>query len=1416
MARGGTLAFDALRLEGGLSSPDHLEQVARQRADRQSEADYGIPRGLALRDEIGRAFRIGQALWEDFARARRRTDRAAHEASQAFVTALLAQAFGFTDLAPATVQEIDGRRYPIGHLARGGVPIVIAPHTLDLDTPDARFADTRRRSATQLAQEFLNASSESNWAIVSNGNSLRLIADSVTLTRPAYLEADLERIFTEQRYADFSALWLTLHASRFPDAGTRGTDCVLEVWRRASREQGTRARERLRDGVAEALLELGNGFLQHPANTALRVALNDGRLSRDAYFQQLLRLVYRLIFLFTVEDRELLHPPGADRHAVQLYADGYSARRLRNRALRRAGYDRHADLWQGLVIVFRALARGEPQLAMPALGGLYADAQCPDLDTAQLANRALLAAVAQLAWFRDGAVLSRVRYRDMGPEELGSIYESLLELVPEVDLHARSFGFIGLENAANTKGSARKLTGSYYTPDSLVQQLLKTALDPVLEARLAAHPERPVDALLSLTIIDPACGSGHFLLAAARRVADRVALARTDGHPRPEDYRRALRDVIAHCIFGVDRNPMALELARMALWLEAYTPETPLAFIDHHLVCGDALLGLMDFSVLAEGIPEAAFKPLAGDDAETVRELAQRNRAALKLFEKERRIGTLPLQPTATREALAALDAAADDTLAAVAAKEAAWRALERDAYASSLAQAADVLVAAFLLPKPKGADIPTSETLYHLLHGSLSAGDAARVQRAQAAARDARVMHWPIAFAQVMARGGFDVVLGNPPWERIKLQEEEFFTSRAPSVAAAQNKAERARRIKALAQAPEGSPDRRVFEEFVTAKRIAAAASAFAHTSIRFPLTGVGDVNTYALFAETAKALVGPQGRAGIIVQSDIALADSCKGFFGEVATTGRLISLHDFMNLERLFPHIHLTNPRFCLLTLGAPGAARAATFSFGNTNAEHLADARRQFTLTAEDLLRLNPNTRTAAIFRSHADAELTKKIYARVPVLWQEEIKDAGGNVVQPEVNAWGLRFQTMFHMANDSWLFHGSPASDRLPLYEAKLIHQFDHRWATFLPAYGGGEPESRDVAPEEKADPSFVVRPRYWVDEREVLLRIARLPEMVLKALRKAGSEAQVLALRLWAAGHLRAHGDRALADRLLQQVVEAPAKVRNELGLKSAPLPQVADSLLREAAWPAAAVEAVLAWGKAVSAKQLDECLAVLLDEASPRWLMGWRDITNATNERTVIAGALPRVGVGNKIPLFLFANQSGAAAAAFIANLGSLVLDFCARQKIGGTTLNFFLLKQFPVLPPTGYTDADLRFIVPRALELTFTAHDLKPFYDDIVADDPAFDPRTGGARGKPFGWDSLRRAQLRAELDAYFARLYGLSRDELRFILDPRDIMGPDYPSETFRVLRDNELREFGEYRTRRLVLEAWDRLHAGALR
>ncbi|MCC6528846.1 MAG: N-6 DNA methylase [Pseudomonadales bacterium] len=1294
------LAYDALTLEGSLFNAEWLAKVAHLEAPRQQPDDYAIPAGLNLRDEIARAWRMAQAQWLKFQPTLATpTPTPTPVTAERFVTALL-ETVGFDALAKRAEPIVLGERsFPISH-TQGHVPVLIAAPSEGLDDGHARFGEAgRRRSPFGLLQEYLNAADAALWGLVSNGLKLRLVRDNLSLTRPAWLEADLERIFTEERFADFSALWLTLHASRFGRPDGDPADCALEVWRQVGQQTGIRARDELRRGVERAILELGQGFLAEPANTELRAALITGQLTPAGYFQQLLRLVYRLIFLLTVEERGLLHPPASDPAAQRLYERGYGLRRLRERAVRHSAHDAHTDLHAALKITFRGLASGEPRLALPALGGLFGTEQTPWLDAAALQNRHLLGALWALAWIaRDGAT-ERVNWHDMGPEELGSVYESLLELVPVVDEGATRFSFAGGDE---TRGNARKLSGSYYTPDSLVQALLDSALEPVIAQKKAERPDDEAAAILSVTVIDPAVGSGHFLLAAARRLAAHLARARAQGQPGAAEHRRALREVVSHCLFGVDRNPMALELARIALWLEAMTPEAPLSFLDTHLVLGDALLGVLDPACLTQGIADDAFKPLTGDDKATCERLKKRNREARKALARLTEQGPQPLldfaRDTVAAE-LAALDDLPDDTLEQIAAKRAAYEAVRAQQERAGLAE--DLLLAAYLTPKRPDTEarIPTGEHLLRALTGQPV--DEAVIETARQTARAHQVLHWREAFAQVFARGGFDCVLGNPPWERIKLQEQEFFASRAPDVANARNKAERARAIAALERAPADSPERRLFEAFETAKRAAEAASAFAHDGLRYPLTGVGDVNTYALFAETALALRAAQGRAGIIVPSGVATDDSTKAFFSHIAD-GRLVSLFDFENRDALFPGVHRSY-KFSLLTLGQ---AERAELAFFLTAPEQLKDARRRFALTPAEFALLNPNTRTCPVFRSQADAELTKKIYRRVPVLWDER---------RPDGNPWGLTFATLFHMSNDSGLFRTAARrgelADPLPLYEAKMIHQFDHRWATYAGAQAtladdDAADGARDSTPDEKARPDYAATPRYWVERAEVEAR-------------------------------------------------------------------------LRDKQWPRG-------------------------------WLMGWRDITNATNERTVIAAVVPRVAVGHKMPLFLSA-QSPAVLCGLLGNLNALCLDFVARQKVGGTSLTYFYLKQFTVLPPTAYTPEALAFIVPRVLELTYTADDLAPFYDDLVAENPAFDPRPPSERGQPFPWNPERRAKLRAELDACYARLYGLTRDELRYLLDPAGVMGADYPSETFRVLKDKETRQHGEYRTQRLVLEAWDRLN-----
>jgi hypothetical protein len=769
------LAFDALTVEGSLIAPAMLARIATHQAGGQTEADYGVPKGLTLRDEIARYFRIAQAQFA----ALTASENPSVGATIKFVEDLLRDVFGFADVARVGSRTLGDRHFALTLEALGGrAPVVVVPPSDELDRPSDHLpGDGRRRSAASALQDWLNVTSQSLWGFCSNGFRLRLARDNASLTRPAYIEADLRAIFQEENFADFTALWLLVHASRFGQPGTPPTDCALERWREAGQKEGVAARDRLRDGVEAALLSFGNGFLAHPDNGPLRKKLHDGELSLTDFFGQLLRLVYRLIFLLAAEDRDLLHPPGTSAATRKLYADGYSLGALREAAVRRGAWDRHHDRWEGLLITFAALARGEKRLGLPVLGGLFDPSAMPDIEAAKLANRALMEAIFRLAWLKDDSGLVPVNWRDMETEELGSVYESLLELTPQLNGDGRHFKFA---EGGEAKGHARKTTGSYYTPDSLVQALLDSALDPVLD-RVEAEADDPAAALLSVTVIDPACGSGHFLLAAARRIATRLAQARTQGFASPADFRHALRDVARACIHGVDRNPMAVELTKVALWIETVEPGKPLGFLDANIRCGDALFGVFDLRALSDGVPDAAYKPLAGDEKDTAKHFAKRNKAEREgqgALDFTGGSGRLPAPAPMAGEAKA-LRAMPEDSTEEIAAKRERFEAVRADPRRWNLRIAADLYVAAFLTPKIGGVPanrnavtIPTTAHVWDALAGRTVYGPL--VGRAQDLAGDARAFHWPLEFPDIMAAGGFDAVLGNPPWDIVQERDEQ------------------------------------------------------------------------------------------------------------------------------------------------------------------------------------------------------------------------------------------------------------------------------------------------------------------------------------------------------------------------------------------------------------------------------------------------------------------------------------------------------------------------------------------------------------------------------------------------------------------------------------------------------------------
>ncbi len=1297
--------FATVHTEGALLPAELLQRVLAE--DKQlpglTPAAYHLGRHEKLNEAVSRSWTRLRGAWQSFRGELSQYDE--HQPGTGPTRerwlSILFQELGYGHLRkPEQTLVVDEKEYPISHLW-GRTPIHLVGVGLSLDQRVRGAAGASKASPHSLVQEFLNRSDQHLWALVSNGRLLRVLRDNVSMTRQAYVDFDLQAMMEGEAYPDFKLLWLVCHESRVE--AERPKECWLEQWTKQSAQDGVRSLEALRIGVQSAIETLGRGFLQHPANGPLRSRLEQGQLTPQDYYRQLLRQVYRLLFLFVAEDRDLLLDPAAPLAARERFLRYYSTARLRELAQRRKG-TRHGDLWQGLSVLTVQLGQdsGCPALGLYALGSsLWSREATADLSSAQLANHDLLQALRLLAFRVVNRTLRRVDYKNLGPEELGSVYESLLELSPSVDLAARSFQLLG------GAGNERKTTGSYYTPPELVQTLLDSALEPVVEDRLRAarKAQRSTEAaLLDLKVCDPASGSGHFLLAAAHRLARHLARERTgDEEPAPAQMRRALRDIIGHCLYGVDVNEMAVELCKVSLWIECLEPTRPLSFLENRILVGNSLLGVTPF-LLDAGLPDEAFVALGGDDKRHVATLKRANREAQgrhvegDLFAASGGDG-------AFEAAARALEEMTDGSIAEVHRKEEAFQALLASEDRRRLQRAGDAWCAAFLIEKRPGVPGISRQTVARLRAGQ-HLTETGLEERVEELAQGCKFFHWHLAFPTVFRAqdgaaapgwtGGFDVVLGNPPWERMKIQEKEWFASRSREVAEAGTAAERGRRIKALRE-----QDPELFEAFQADLRRSDGESHFLHNSGRYPLCGRGDINTYAVFAETNRMLMGPRGRSGFIVPPGIATDHTTQFFFCDLAQNRQLVALYTFENEERLFPGIdHRVN--FTLLCLtGSQAPVAAADFVWYARRAEHLADLSRHFTLSLDDLEALNPNTRTCPIFRSRRDADLNLALYRRVPVLWREG---------PPEVNPWGLKFMAMLHMANDSGLFREAAAlrsegfrlvGNRfergsevyLPLYEAKMLHHFDHRFGTYE---GQTEAQARmsklpESTPEQHADPDFVVQPRYWVPRAEVDARLAG----------------------------------------------------RSERG-----------------------------------------------------WLLGWRDICRSTDERTVIASLLPRVGVGHTTPLML-PEAKPALIACLYANLCSFILDYCARQKVGGTHLTYGFLKQLPVLPPDTYarpcpwspgeTLGD--WLLPRVLELTCTAHDLEPFARDV------------GFAGPPFVWDEERRFSLRCELDAAFFHLYGLEREDVAYVMD------------TFPITRKADERDHASFRTRDRILTCYDRFRVG---
>ncbi len=1280
--------FTTIRVEGAILPIDLLERIAKSEKTIEGlkDEDYNLllP-GDTVKDAISQAWNRLRAAWANFQSQRAKlpsNDYGTTLTRDKWLLPLL-QLLGYGRLNPTKKSfDIEEKSYPISHLWQQ-VPMHLVGCNVELDKRTARVAGASQASPHSLVQELLNRSEDHLWAFVSNGLKFRVLRDNVSLTRQAYVEFDLESMMQGEVYSDFVLFWLLCHQSRVETE--KCEDFWLEKWSKTAQELGTRFLKELRKGVEKAISKLGSGFLAHPNNKVLRTKLQTGTLNSQDYYRQLLRLVYRLLFLFVAEDRDLLLDPNASQTVKDYYTKYYSTTKIRKLAGRRKS-SKHFDLWQGLCIVMHKLGNGGcAELALPALGSfLFSNRSLPDLDGCVIDNQALLEAFRVLAYTIDNNSLRPVDYKNLRSEELGSVYESLLELHPIINTHMDVATF-ELQTVA---GNERKTTGSYYTPDGLVQCLLDSALDPVLEEAIKGRNLQEAEStILNLKVCDPACGSGHFLVAAAHRMAKRLASIRTgDTEPSPPETQKALRDVIGHCIYGVDINEMAVELCKVALWMEAIEPGKPLSFLEHHIQCGNSLLGTTP-ALMADGIPDEAFSAIEGDDkkkAAAIKKLnkTEREKGSGSMFAQFE--GGIELDSVDLLTKIKEIDLVDDSSISGIRRKQELYEQFILRDYKQAKV-IADAWCAAFVWKKTAEAPLAVTHDIFWLLRNKPQGVPPSTLAEIERLAAQYKFFHWHLAFPGVFRMdaviaenkqagwsGGFDVVLGNPPWEEIRPEEKTFFAT-IPHIALIENRSKRQTVIDSLKE-----NNFSLWVEWQDYRQTILASTHFLHSSNRFPLATIGNLSSAIIFVDLSRQVVRKNGQVGLIVPSGLVTNEGTSKLFRDMMDLNQLRSIYDFENREGFFPMID-SRMRFSLITLGkVESIFDNPLFGFFLATPSNIFDKSKIFPLTIRDIACVNPNSYTCPVFKTSKTARIVTAIHSQHKILSPEH-----------EQGDWKISSSSMFQMSHEADQFFDNPSSlsDLLALLEGKMVTQFNHRASNIILnlTNEARQAQGEVITESQLKNPFYTPKSRYWVKKSDV---------------------------------------DYKLKDK----------------------------------------------WDK--------------------NWLIHFCAVTSPTNERTCIVCITPRVGAGHSL-FQVYPYESVEINCCLVANLNSFILDYILREKMGGINLSHFIFRQLPIISPSSYKQMNLflnNFITPwlcnRVLELTYTAWDLEAFAKDC------------GYEGPPFKWDEERRFLIRAELDAAYFHLYGITRDDV------------DYIMETFPIVKRKDEKAFGEYRTKRVILEVYD--------
>ncbi len=773
----------SIKIEGQIISSEIFDKIDSAEIKGQLPKDFGFESNIKVKDEIQRAWANAKDQWKIFNRNIEKLSEeefGTTETRKYWIIPFLDN-LGY-QLNVGKAETVNEKSYAISHRAANvdNFPVHIVSYKDSLDRPPK--SGIRKLSPHALVQEYLNLT-EHLYSLVTNGNQLRVLRDSGKLIRLTYLEFDLQKMMEEDLYAEFSIMYRIIHATRMPQKMDEGDLSLIEGYHQDSLEAGARIREKLSEAVEKSIVLLADGFLNNRNNEELRKQIGEKHLNAEKLYQYLLRFIYRVLFLIVIEERDIVYPENSKdvKYYKDIYYDNYSISRLRKLSEKIFFFnDKLNDLWIQLRNTFKIF--GDERLAeklklYPLDGELFDFGALGILSESDLDNRSLLSCIKNLSQFEDDKTHSviRVNYSALNVEEFGSVYEGLLEKDPSITEHGNNYKFTFV------KGSERSSSGFHYTPEELVQPLIKHSLDYVIEDKVKAGKtkEEKESNLLSIKVCDVACGSGHILLSAARRIAQELTRVRTgEDQPSPEPFREATRDVINNCIYGVDKNPLAVELCKVALWLEAHNPGMPLNFLDNKIRCGDSIVGLARIEELQNGIATEAFKTLPGDDktiASTFRKQNNediKNRAQFTLSDTEevkQKLNNISVK-------FKSFNDLPDNTVEAVRKKTEEFDVLKGTDW-WHLKEAADLQAAQFFIPKDSSNKnfLTTDREYFRVL-----AGDKAKHERqistARAMGAEKKFFHWFLEFPEVFAggkhpersegsQGGFDCILGNPPF---------------------------------------------------------------------------------------------------------------------------------------------------------------------------------------------------------------------------------------------------------------------------------------------------------------------------------------------------------------------------------------------------------------------------------------------------------------------------------------------------------------------------------------------------------------------------------------------------------------------------------------------------------------------------